>query len=1262
TFNAQDVYVEGNYAYIADSIGRLKIINISDPNIPSLAGECLIPAEAYGVIVLGKMAFVADGRHGLKIIDVSNPSQTTLVGQCGTSGFAYGIYISGNIAYIAGGAAGLQVFDISDLANPRWIGECDLGGIAQDIQVVGNVIFVVCESEGLKIVNVEDPTTPTIIGNSNDPTSAFSVVIKDQYAYVADGDNGLQIIDISDLTNPQFVAKCDTWGKAYDVAIRDNYIYLVGYPGMQIIDVRDPAKPDPIKKFSTSQTCLGIFLEGEYAYLASSTSGLSIVDIADQLKPSIIGSFEGEIRNYCNIFIEGDFAYITDNRSTDEANLQIFNISNPLNPIEKGKCTLNLTPWGSRRYRLNLNDVYIKDNYAYVVRSGGFDVVDISDPENPRRVTRRSIPNFPRKIDINGNFAYIVGGGFLSFSGEQLSIFNIQNPNNPFLVKTISFKDPPYADPMLYDIVVRGDYVYLTSSHGLYIVRIKNGPIGEVGSLYVPSFYISVLGDYAYITGYHLFLYIIDISVPSNPKRLRSYEIFKDYPRNIHIAGNSAYIVDETNGLSLVDIKDPLNADLLSTTPCTAKDAYIKGNHAFLACGYDGLQIVNVGEYTKPKLASFSSTYNFAEKIFIAGNSAYIADRDSGLQIYDVKNPRRPLFSGNINTNGSAYDVFVSGKYAYIADGSNGLQIANISNPTNIPPLTGCPLNGFAYGVFVDGNHAFIAAGNQGLQVIDIKNPMTPNQIAECAISGIAYGIFVAGNYAFIASGERGMQIIDITDPRQPRRINGCITTGIAYDVFISGNHAYLACGFEGLKIINIEDLNNLQIIGNFYLGRTVEYPSGQNDPLIIESSARAIFVEGDFAYVANEDKGLLVISIDDKENPFLVASYNTPGLAHGVHIEGDFAYIADGFSGLQIIETGRAKVRKFMSPGLAQSLPLSDINHTVYSATLNTLEKVPTDTSINYFLSANKGQFWAPVELGTQYNFRGTQRGDQLLWKAEMITSNPFKTPIIARLTIDYQVGNTRPTADPTIFYGEDLTQEIDGAELKHLDVGLAQIGPGVFEVPFFTLSSHSNDDDDDELTYLWTIATKPLNSQVALDNSFASSTLVTNLDLSGYYLIQLIVNDGFENSEPTFIGIHVFEQDVRYPLNSIIDSFDTNIVLGIDVVVTLMEIINPGITSTSASNNAPQPPTGGSFYLNTQPEIYYDISTTTEYDGDVIVCVKYDAAGLSIQEQENLKLFHWEEIALGPPPEWEYVDVTIQVDTNNKLICGRIKKVNKI
>jgi len=69
---------------------------------------------------------------------------------------------------------------------------------------------------------------------------------------------------------------------------------------------------------------------------------------------------------------------------------------------------------------------------------------------------------------------------------------------------------------------------------------------------------------------------------------------------------------------------------------------------------------------------------------------------------------------------------------------------------------------------------------------------------------------------------------------------------------------------------------------------------------------ASGVTIAGDYAYVADQSSGLLVIDISDPTNPSLAGSYNTSGSAMGVDITGDYAYVADHDYGLQVIEYQR--------------------------------------------------------------------------------------------------------------------------------------------------------------------------------------------------------------------------------------------------------------------------------------------------------------------------------------------------------------------
>ena len=60
-----DVAVVGNYAYVADDYGGLKIIDISSKTNPTLVGS-IATSDAFGVAVVGNYAYVADTDRRVK--------------------------------------------------------------------------------------------------------------------------------------------------------------------------------------------------------------------------------------------------------------------------------------------------------------------------------------------------------------------------------------------------------------------------------------------------------------------------------------------------------------------------------------------------------------------------------------------------------------------------------------------------------------------------------------------------------------------------------------------------------------------------------------------------------------------------------------------------------------------------------------------------------------------------------------------------------------------------------------------------------------------------------------------------------------------------------------------------------------------------------------------------------------------------------------------------------------------------------------------
>jgi hypothetical protein len=119
-----DVRVQDGYAYVADNLGGLEVIDVSDPLNPASVGYCTLPDVAWSLDVQYPYASVANYiLGGVQIINIANPSSPQVAGYYKRTGcFALGVTMDQDDIYIADGPAGLQIYDfllVSGTENAR---------------------------------------------------------------------------------------------------------------------------------------------------------------------------------------------------------------------------------------------------------------------------------------------------------------------------------------------------------------------------------------------------------------------------------------------------------------------------------------------------------------------------------------------------------------------------------------------------------------------------------------------------------------------------------------------------------------------------------------------------------------------------------------------------------------------------------------------------------------------------------------------------------------------------------------------------------------------------------------------------------------------------------------------------------------------------------------------------------------------------------------------------------------------------------------
>jgi hypothetical protein len=230
----------------------------------------------------------------------------------------------------------------------------------------------------------------------------------------------------------------------------------------------------------------------------------------------------------------------------------------------------------------------------------------------------------------------------------------------------------------------------------------------------------------------------------------------------------------------------------------------------------------------------------------------------------------------------------------------SGWGTGSIENSRKKPTVVGSissTLIGNTLDVFVDGNYAYITNQDDGLKVVNITDPTNPNIIGSYVTTDIAQSVFVDGDYVFIADYQgispqyKNFLILDVTDPTNPIHLGNCTTNfvagDVARDVVVDGDTAFVANDQGGVSVVDVTDPSNPIRIGERDTAGT----------------SIKLAIAGDYAYVADGTNGLVVIDISNPTSPTITATYSTGiSSATNIVVEGNYAYVVDIINGIIVV------------------------------------------------------------------------------------------------------------------------------------------------------------------------------------------------------------------------------------------------------------------------------------------------------------------------------------------------------------------------
>lgn len=335
---------------------------------------------------------------------------------------------------------------------------------------------------------------------------------------------------------------------------------------------------------------------------------------------------------------------------------------------------------------------------------------------------------------------------------------------------------------------------------------------------------------------------------------------------------------------------------------------FYKGKLFILWIGYLISFFPNMGE-TAEYIGAFHGG-GFSRDIVINGNLAYVANGYNGLQVLNVTNPSAISHIRTISPpyvpNRSAYNLLLDNPYLYMTDRTGGLLTYDVSDPAN-PTLVSVNMpQKYSNTVAKYNGVLFIGEVTGGLVAYNLDNPGQPVEIGRVKIPNAenpkeSQGMAFKNNYAYVANPWGGLAVVNISDPTI-MILEGYYDKPLSsypgvWDVAISGDFVFLVAQRYGIQVLNISNPVAPVLVSELLL--PINYTQG------IDSPPNDIKLMNErYIVVPNGGDGVYLVDISDPYN-IHVAEKITPGSAYswGVRIEGDHLFIACAYDGVEVYD-----------------------------------------------------------------------------------------------------------------------------------------------------------------------------------------------------------------------------------------------------------------------------------------------------------------------------------------------------------------------
>lgn len=303
--SADTMALQGNYAYIVDSVNGLTVMNISDPSNTFVVTTIDVDPAEESIGIAGNIAYV--GGTQLNIIDISDPTNPVKVGHYDSP--ASHIAVQETLLFTEGEDAVMVIYDISDRLNPIDISERKVAGNRKasvppsepysnltacvpygDLVVVGGLYFLYPTGTlSLDVYDITNPVYPEMMSNISHKTNCeIEPLVHNYYVYYNTyKDEPYRAIHNCDISDPENVVDGDyiqfsEGDEIQEFAIAGDYLYVVSDDLFSVIDISNPFNMYiyiSIPNQAINYNCVEIKVQNNIAYVLSGNGQFETIQL-----------------------------------------------------------------------------------------------------------------------------------------------------------------------------------------------------------------------------------------------------------------------------------------------------------------------------------------------------------------------------------------------------------------------------------------------------------------------------------------------------------------------------------------------------------------------------------------------------------------------------------------------------------------------------------------------------------------------------------------------------------------------------------------------------------------------------------------------------------------------------------------------------------------------------------------------------------------------------------------------------------------------